>query len=88
MGTTAFARINTTQQWLLYRDFVIQETIEGWEWTHQDYDRLTFPITGDCQTLFECIDAVEAWHDEQGTSDPVIAAMFADCKGASLGAAS
>ena len=91
MGTLAFARINTTQQLISYRDFRIEESIEGWEWTHQDYDRLTFPVTGTCQTVFECIDAVDVWHDERWASEPVLAVLdaFVDqeaplCRGASL----
>jgi len=62
MGILAEARINTTQQMILYRDFVIQESTEGWEWTHQNYGR-GVPVTGTEQTVFECIEAVENWQD-------------------------
>jgi hypothetical protein len=69
--TIATARINTSARMVLYRDFIIQEahdTKSGkdvWEWTHQDYDRVSFPVTGDCQTIYECIDAVNEWHDNR-----------------------
>lgn len=54
------ACIDTTRQDILYRDFIIAESIEGWEWTHKDY--ATNGITGTCQTVFEAIEAVEDWH--------------------------
>ena len=68
MGTMATARINTTQGMVLYRDFIIQEAYEPgkgnvWEWAHEDYTPDTPDNAGTCQTLFECIDAVENWHD-------------------------
>lgn len=60
MGTMATVRVNTTQRMILYRGFVIEESTNGWEWTHGDYSR-GVPVTGSCQTLFECIDAVDEW---------------------------
>lgn len=72
MGTLATARINTTQRMVLYRGFIIEEAYDPktgedvWEWTHENFGRAGEPhndVTGDCQTLFECIDAVEAWHE-------------------------
>ena len=72
MTTMATVRVNTTQKMILYRDFTIQEVwaTEGdvWEWGHNDfgsgnigqYDRY-----GQCQTLFECIDAVDAWYEQE-----------------------
>ena len=69
MGTMAAARINTTQQMILYRDFIIEESTEGWEWTHQDFRR-GFAITGTAQTIFECIEAVDDWHDCQPSTLP------------------
>lgn len=71
MSTMADVRVNTTQRMVLYRDFIIQEAYDTksgkdvWEWTHQDYDRVSFPATGDCQTMFECIDAVDAWYEQE-----------------------
>ncbi|WP_173087639.1 hypothetical protein [Devosia sp. 1635] len=65
MGTMATVRVNTTQQMILYRDFIIQEGMDGWSWTHQDFDRFAFPVTGDVQTIFECIEAVDDWHLNQ-----------------------
>jgi hypothetical protein len=67
MSTMATARINTSQRMVLYRSFIIQEayvTGKGnvWEWAHEDYCPPVFEVAGDCQTLFECIDAVDAWH--------------------------
>lgn len=72
MGTMATGvRINTTQRMVMYREFIIQEayvpgTGNVWEWTHEDYGHgLCLQATGTCQTLFECIDAVENWHDNR-----------------------
>lgn len=67
MGTMAGVRVNTTQRMILYRDFVIEEAIDGWEWAHEDYHRGR-PVAGLCQTMFECIDAVEAWYDSDAAS--------------------
>jgi hypothetical protein len=72
METMAQVRVNTSQRVLLYRDFIIQEAYVGgknvWEWTHEDYIHEATPqylqVTGDCQTLFECIDAVDDWHSQ------------------------
>jgi hypothetical protein len=59
MGIMAHGvRINTSQQMILYRDFVIVDTDEGWFWRNDD-----FTATGTCQTVFEAIEAVENWHD-------------------------
>lgn len=55
-------RINTSQQMIIYRDFLIEESVEGWEWTHKDYS--DNGITGTCDTVFEAIEAVEDWHAE------------------------
>jgi len=55
-------RINTTQQMILYRGFRIEESTEGWEWTHEDYS--VNGITGTCDTVFDAIEAVEDWHAE------------------------
>lgn len=70
-------RINTSQRLVLYRGFIIQEayvTGKGnvWEWAHEDYGQYGSPhhdVTGDCQTLFECIEAVDNWHDNQAEAD-------------------
>jgi hypothetical protein len=65
MATMTTVRVNTSQSLVLYRDFLVQEVHGGsWEWTHEDYGRGT-PVTGDCQTMFECIDAVDAWYEQQ-----------------------
>lgn len=77
MGTMATARINTSQRMVLYRDFVIEEAyVPGkgivWQWAHEDYCHDATPqslqATGTCQTMFECIDAVDAWHDHRETA--------------------
>lgn len=60
--------INTSRQAILYRDFVIEESRDGWEWTHAEYDRVTNPITGLCQTVFDCITAVDHFYDEQSVA--------------------
>ena len=67
MGVMATVRVNTTQAMILYWDFVIEESTDGWEWTHEDYSRpgtVGYHITGTCQTVFECIEAVDAWQAE------------------------
>lgn len=75
MGTMATVSINTTQRMVLYRDFIIQEGYDAasgenaWEWTHEDYGHDSTPqhlqVTGTCQTIYECIDAVDNWHDNR-----------------------
>ena len=65
MGTMGTVRVNTTQRMIFYRNFVIEESIDGWEWTHDDYNKSVGSgagVTGLCQTVFECIDAVDDWH--------------------------
>ena len=70
MGILVSAHINTTQRMVLYRDFIIQEVHGGeWEWCHEDYIHEATPqylqATGTCQTMFECIDAIQNWHDNR-----------------------
>lgn len=75
MGTMATVRVNTSQRMVLYREFIIQEAYDTstgkdvWEWTHEDFCHEATPqylqATGTCQTVFECIDAVDNWHDNQ-----------------------
>ena len=72
MTTMATVRVNTTQKMILYRDFTIQEVWASdgdvWEWTHNNFGGGDVPhhdVTGDCQTLFECIDAVDAWYEQE-----------------------
>jgi hypothetical protein len=62
MGTMATVRVNTTQQMILYRDFIIQPSLVGWEWVHQDFPRI--PVEGYAATLFECINDVSAWYGQ------------------------
>ena len=62
-GSLAIAYINTSQSMILYRKFIIQESWGSWEWTHEDY--APNGITGDCQTMFECIDAVDEWYENK-----------------------
>lgn len=64
MGIVADLSADTKRQVFLYRSFTIMESTEGWEWTHEDYSRGT-PVTGTVETVFDCIDAVDAWHVEQ-----------------------
>lgn len=71
MGILATARINTTQRSIVYRGFIIEESTEGWEWTHEDFAR-GVPVTGTCQTLFECIEAVADWHERQDAQPHMI----------------
>lgn len=68
------ANIDTSRQTISYRGFVIQEayvTGKGnvWEWAHEDYCPPVFEVAGDCQTLFDCIDAVDNWHDNRAEAD-------------------
>lgn len=61
-------RMNTSQKMILYRDFVIEESTEGWEWAHKNYGyrgEKHSDVTGVEQTIFECIDAVEDWYNGQ-----------------------
>ena len=62
MGIMATVRVNTTQQMILYRDFIIQPSLVGWEWVHQDFPRI--PVEGYAATLFECINEVVDWYSQ------------------------
>lgn len=53
---------DTAKRRFEHHEFIIEESIHGWEWTHQDYDRNG--ISGTCQTVFEAIEAAEEWHRE------------------------
>lgn len=53
MGTLAHIRINTTQGFVLYGEFIIQEVEGGWEWASSDYTEGGF-----APTLFDCIDLI------------------------------
>lgn len=39
--------------------FTIEESTDGWEWTHKDY--ATNGVTGICPTVFEAIAAADGW---------------------------
>lgn len=60
----ATVTVDTARRTIFYRDFTIEESIDGWEWTHEDF-RHGVPVTGLCQTVFECIEAVNDWHDQR-----------------------
>jgi hypothetical protein len=62
MGTMATVRVNTTQQMILYRDFIIQPSLVGWEWIHQDFAHI--PVEGYAATPFECINEVVEWYSQ------------------------
>lgn len=66
MSTVATAIVDTSRRAVFHRGFTIEEAyLDGgnvWQWTHADFDPVSFPVTGDCQTLFECIEAIDAWH--------------------------
>jgi len=61
MGTMAAVRINTTQGFVIYRDIILVETNDGWLARSEDFGETVY--SG--ETLFECIDAVDNWHDKQ-----------------------
>jgi len=42
--------------------FFIEESIDGWEWTHKDYAQNG--VTGTCDTVFEAIEAADDWRRE------------------------
>ncbi len=59
---------DTKSQAFLYGPFVIEESNEGWEWTHEDYDNRILEHmdrTGLCDTVFEAIEAADAWLEAQ-----------------------
>ncbi len=61
------ACIDASRRMISYRDFVIEEAyVPGkgnvWQWTHEKYDPVSCPVGGDCQTVFECILAVDGWY--------------------------
>lgn len=61
MGTMATVRINTSQGFVLFRDCTIQETDEGWIALDDDFHE----EVARGRTLFDCIDAVDNWHDNR-----------------------
>ena len=60
MGTMATVRINTSQGFVLFRGCTIQETDSGWIALDEFAEEVARG-----RTLFECIDAVENWHDNR-----------------------
>lgn len=60
MSTLAPAVINTTQGFVLFRDCTIQETDEGWIALDEFAEEVAWG-----RTLFECVDAVDNWHDNR-----------------------
>lgn len=69
MGTIATVRVNTSQRMVLYRDFTIQEFADGWIWSDWEVQETEASPHGFCQTMFECIDAVDNWHDNRAEAD-------------------
>lgn len=66
MGTIATGvRVNTSQGFVLFRDCTIQEVDNGWIALDDDYHE----EVARGATLFECIDAVETWHDNRAEAD-------------------
>lgn len=64
------ALIDTARRAIRYRDFVIQEAYcsgvgNRWEWAHESFRPGAHHLTGDCQTVFEAIDAVDAWYEQR-----------------------
>lgn len=43
-------------------EFFIEESIDGWEWTHKNFAENG--ITGTCQCVFEAIEAADDWHHQ------------------------
>lgn len=62
MGTMATGvRINTSQGFVLFRGCTIQENEDGWIALDDDFHE----EVARGLTLFDCIDAVEDWHDNR-----------------------
>lgn len=60
--------INVKTRRVYHRDFVIQkvwtsETGSVWEWVHKDY--LETKVDGFSPSLFEAIEAVDAWYERE-----------------------
>lgn len=52
---------------LYYRDFIIEESIVGWEWSHIDMHEPNaegYDVSGICQTVFEAIEEAMRWHGD------------------------
>lgn len=62
---------DTKRQLLVFGDFTIQESRDGWEWTHKDY--ASNGVTGTCQTIFEALSSADNWSAEHG---PTISAAI------------
>jgi hypothetical protein len=63
--TVVDACINTERKLIAYRDFVIEESRDGWEWAHQAYSREDMPVAGTCQTIFDCIGEIDTWYERR-----------------------
>ncbi len=67
MGIQCDVFVNTARQAMMYRGFLIENSIHGWDWTHPGYGDPRSDhkeVGGSCQTVFEALEAVEAWWDE------------------------
>lgn len=64
MAINACLYADTKARRFSHWDFTIEESVEGWEWTHKDYQ--TNGITGTCDTVFDAIEAVDDWRSENG----------------------
>lgn len=63
MITTHCVYVDVNRQAFEHRGFIIEESVEGWEWTHSRFAHNG--ITGTCDTVFDAIKAVDQWHDEE-----------------------
>lgn len=53
--------IDTKNKYILYRDYIIEEGFDGWKWAHESLDMTGHPETETRQTIFECIEDIDAW---------------------------
>ena len=59
MSINACLYADTKATRFFHWDFIIEESVDGWEWTHKDYAENG--ITGTCDTVFDAIEAVDEW---------------------------
>lgn len=63
MSTLYHITADTKRRSFHYGPFIIEENILGWECTHDDYGMNA--VRELCQTVFEAIEAADAWLEAQ-----------------------
>ena len=67
MSITHCVYVDVSRQSIEHRDFQIEESSEGWEWTHKNYSENG--ISGTSDTVFDAIEAVDDWYERERLND-------------------